>query len=75
LCRYAPGGWDVEERIDAEEVAEVEKSSWGLSGAQHVAQMLSGAVVAREGILVVTLKTGENLIKAGQAVQVESSLP
>lgn len=69
--KYFPGvevapkaGWEVEERIDVEEALLMEKQTWALSGAQHVAQMLSSAVAAREGVLIVTLKNGENLVKA-----------
>eukprot|EP00740_Mantoniella_antarctica_P002132 CAMPEP_0181355426 /NCGR_PEP_ID=MMETSP1106-20121128/3892_1 /TAXON_ID=81844 /ORGANISM="Mantoniella antarctica, Strain SL-175" /LENGTH=1101 /DNA_ID=CAMNT_0023468163 /DNA_START=126 /DNA_END=3432 /DNA_ORIENTATION=- len=68
---YFPGvtcaprdGWDVEERIDAEQAKELETASWALAGAHDVAHILASSVVAQGGVLVVTLKTGENLIKA-----------
>ena len=69
--KYFPGvtsapksGWDVEELIDAEEAEQIESMSWGQCGAQHVASFMSTKVKAQEGVLVVTLKSGEDLVKA-----------
>ena len=62
--KHPEGGWNVERRIDSSERDVIEHESWDLIGQQHVSAILSSGVAAREGRMVVSLRGGENLVKA-----------